>query len=416
MATTHLADSLCASTDLRDERHTIVCLSSQPWADRMWTNKQHVMSRLALRHRVLFVNPEPTRLSRLAECRSVARLLSDGLDWLRAPLVERVNGVEVLDFWGPVALMRSRTSHPLRIAAEFDLKTHLLKRYLEKDGITQAILWVYHPGYGARLAELPRKLLVYDCVDEYSEFPVYKSDPGWIIQREAELCGAADLVFTTSPRLQETKAPLNPSHTHLVPNVGDAAHFARAFAPETSVPEDLRELPRPIACFIGAVSSYKLEADWLVVLAKARPDISVVVIGPIGLSDPDTNVDNLRRIPNLHLLGYRAYAELPGYLKGSDVAIIPYRRNGYTERVFPIKFFEMLATGLPVVISDLPALEPHYGLVRVATTADEFVARCVEALNEDTPEQRSKRIAVANANSWPVRVGRLMELIEERLS
>jgi glycosyltransferase involved in cell wall biosynthesis len=273
---------------------------------------------------------------------------------------------------------------------------------------------VYHPGYGGRVAELPHSVVVYDCVDEYTEFPPYKPNPGWLIEREAALCRAADVVTTTSAGLYDKKRPLNPEHTHLVHNVGDFAHFSRARATETRVPDDISALPRPIIGFLGAVSDYKLDAGWLTAFARKHRDKSIVLVGPVGVGDPTTDVSALAAEPNVHLLGHRSYGALPGYVKGFDVGVIPYRINEYTTHSFPIKFFELLASGKPLVISNLPALAEYYDRVLVARTADEFVAACERALAE--PERgREARLALAADNTWDHRVERILVHVRRAL-
>ena len=117
----------------------------------------------------------------------------------------------------------------------------------------------------------------------------------------------------------------------------------------------------------------------------------------------------------MHVLGTRDYSELPAYLKGCDVAVIPYRLNEYTESVFPIKFFEYMATGKPVVISRLPALEGFLDSVRVADDEQSFVAQCDDAI-ESAGAGAEARVALAEANSWSKRVSDLMGLIEQKLA
>lgn len=139
------------------------------------------------------------------------------------------------------------------------------------------------------------------------------------------------------------------------------------------------------------------------------------MIGPTGLSDPGTDVSRLAALPNVHLFGHRDYRALPAYVKGFDVAVIPYRINEYTRGVFPIKFFELMASGRPVVISNLPALEEYYPHVLVARTADELVDRCEAALG-DSAHARSVRLELAARNTWSDRVRALWEHVEGRLS
>lgn len=395
------------------DRLTIVCFSSQPWEDGMWTNKQHVMSRVARRHRVLFVNfgaQSPFKF--VAKTREGAEQRVTLTDLWRVPAVRRISeSLEVLDVWTPTWLGFLPRDHALREQLDFEHRVDVVDRWLRARGIRDVVAWVYHPGYGASIARLPQQLVVYDCVDEYTAFPEFARAKEWIARRERELCRVAGVVSCTAPALVEAKRPLAPGRVHLVHNVGDAAHFERALAPETAVPSDVASLPKPVIGFVGAVSDYKLDTSWLEHLARARPDWSVVLVGPTGVADPGTDVARLQALPNVKLLGHRRYEQLPGYLKGFDVAVIPYRINDYTRAVFPIKFFEFLASGRPVVISPLPAVEDYYSAVHVAHTAPELVSACETALREDTPQQRQDRLTLAHRNSWDARVAKLLDLI-----
>jgi glycosyltransferase involved in cell wall biosynthesis len=126
-------------------------------------------------------------------------------------------------------------------------------------------------------------------------------------------------------------------------------------------------------------------------------------------------VGKLRALSNVQLLGHRDYATLPSYLKGFDVAVIPYRINDYTRAVFPIKFFEFLASGRPVVISALPAVRDYWAAVRVADSFEAFLSECDAALTGDTPEARDRRVKLAASNSWDSRVSKLLGLVETAL-
>src|SRR5690606_8984533 len=185
--------------------------------------------------------------------------------------------------------------------------------------------------------------VVYHCVDEI------KAQPGMpaaeIEAAEAELLAAADHCFVTAEHLLETRRRLNP-RTHYFPNVADFEHFARARDACTRVPDDLAALPQPRIGFGGAISGYKLDLPLVRRVAESYPEWSVVLIGQIGEGDPWTDVRALRGVPNLHLLGPRPYADLPAYLKGFDVAILPSPINAYTRGMFPMKFFEYLAAGV----------------------------------------------------------------------
>jgi glycosyltransferase involved in cell wall biosynthesis len=400
------------------ERLTILCLSSQLWEDGMWTNKQHVMSRIAQQHRVIYVNFGNQHLgpflTRAASEDPDARLGYHNV-W-RRPFVRRIHpSLEIVDVWSAHWFYRFAHGHPVRVQNEFEHRLTVVRRWLREQRIGDAVVWVYHPGYGASVASLPHRLILYDCVDEYSAFPEFKNSADWIRRRERELCSVADVVSCTAPALYEAKRELAPGRTHLVHNVGDAEHFERAMDKATPVPADLGGAARPVIGFIGAVSDYKLDTDWLIALAEARPAWTVALVGPTGVADPGTDVSKLAALPNVKLLGHRPYAALPGYLKAFDVAVIPYRLNDYTRSVFPIKFFEFLASGRPVVISALPAVREFWGSVRVAETSDDFIRQCDAALANDTPEAQERRVALARQNSWPERVRKLLGLVEGAL-
>jgi glycosyltransferase involved in cell wall biosynthesis len=377
----------------------------------MWTNKQHIMSRLASEHRVYYVEHAANSLGE----RLLASFSDKGspLD----PDHRVLDGVNVLRFARlvPRFVTKLDPASRSRIFGEFDLRSRLLRRYLEQRSISDAILWIYHPGYGTAALGLPHRLSLYDCVDEYAEFPAYKKSPEWLLSREEALCRNVDIVFATSEKLFEAKRGYNPNNTYLVHNVGDAGHFHLADDEATIVPDDILRLPKPIVGFVGAVSPYKLNLAWVSHLARAKPSWSVVLIGPVGVGEPQAKLAPIEGIPNVHLLGHRPYASLPGYVRGFDVAVIPYVKNSYTESCFPIKFFEFLASGRPVVISDLPALGAYFDAVHVARTAEEFVERCAHAV-EHPEAGKARRVELSFQNDWSSRIDKLMEQIECRLS
>jgi len=275
------------------------------------------------------------------------------------------------------------------------------------------VVWVYHPEAVRALRHLPARLTCYDCVDDWATFPQYAARRAEIVALEESLARRADLLFVTAPKLFAAKRALNP-HTHLVPNVGDYDHFARAMDPATPLPDDVADLARPIVGFVGTLDDYKVNVDWVARLARAHPHWSLLLIGPGGVAGESSRVD-LTALPNVHALGYRPYADLPAYLKACAVCIIPYRLSDHTAGVFPIKFFEMLATGRPVVATALPALQPYAGVARLAHTAEEFVRQVEKGVAEGPVAGRYQRLAVARRHTWEHRVDQLESLVRQRL-
>lgn len=282
-------------------------------------------------------------------------------------------------------------------------------------GMRDPVLWIYHPDGVSFLGRMNERMVVYDCVDEYSAFPAYSSRERKmeIISNEEELLRKADVVFTTSKPLQEAKKKLNPN-TYLVHNVADVSHFSRAYYEELSLPDDLREVGRPIIGFIGAVDDYKVDIELVSTIASMHPEWSVVLVGPVAEGDQSTSIESLRSRDNIYVLGLRPYTKLPSYLRAFDICIIPYRLNDYTRYSFPLKVFEFLAAGKPVVTTDLPSLAELRDVVRIASSPEEFVEDIAQALLEDS-SQAKKRIEIASQNTWDHRIDQLLSTIETHL-
>jgi len=257
---------------------------------------------------------------------------------------------------------------------------------------------------------------VYYCVDEFSEFAGYDREA--ILSAEGRLALRADMVVTTSQALFEAKGPLN-ANTMLVPHGVDHSHFARATSADTVVPADIAGLPRPILGFWGLVQGW-VDVALIRQLAVGRPDWSVVLIGEVA-----TDVSALRDLPNVHLLGRRPYASLPGYARGFDAGLIPFRVNRLTRAVNPIKLREYLSAGLPVVSTPLPEVQRYAQLVRIAEPGAGFIAACDEVLgacreaagtvHSDGEVQAAARQAAMRGETWAVKVEEICARLESGL-
>jgi glycosyltransferase involved in cell wall biosynthesis len=272
----------------------------------------------------------------------------------------------------------------------------------------RATLWTYNPLTTRLLDCSPFERIVYHCVDDIAAQPGMPA--GTLERAESELARGADIVFATSPKLAETRREWNPE-THFLPNVADFAHFSRALEPDLAVPDDIARLRGPRIGFIGAISGYKLDFALIRRTALELPDCSIVLIGQVGEGDPWTDAAILGGLPNVHLLGPRPYDLLPAYLKGMDVAMLPNAINAYTESMFPMKFFEYLAAGRPVVSVDLPALRPFADVVSLAGSAESFAAAIRAALDGQIAPL-DDRLALARAHTYDARTDRMLELLD----
>ncbi|MGC6482629.1 MAG: glycosyltransferase [Synechococcus sp.] len=331
-----------------------VVLATADWDHPLWTNKQHTALTLAAAgHRVLYVESlgiRPPRVGAADRTRIVRRLRR----LLQLPRQRR----ERLWVWSPPVLPGGHSGLALQLNRRFlQGGLELACRWL---GFTNPILWTYNPLTTLYLDLKKFSGTVYHCVDRIQD------QPGMPVARietsEQALSRAVDVVFATSPQLQISHRQWN-HHTLLFGNVADHAHFSRARQGDAAgplpCPQLLQRLARPRLVFMGAIDAYKLDLGLLLQLAQRNPAWRFVLLGPVGECDPSTDVAALQACPNVDFVGPVAYAALPAWLAHSDVALLPLQLNGYTRHMFPMKFFEYLSSGLPVVATAIPALDSH---------------------------------------------------------
>jgi glycosyltransferase involved in cell wall biosynthesis len=375
---------------LRD--HDIVCVGFADWDTELWTNQHHLMSRLARHNRVLFVESLGLRQPQLAR-RDLARIVRRLRRGLAPP--RAVDGLHVLS---PLVLPFHRYRAVRALNAR--LLPALVRRAMRRLGFAaNPILWAYVPQAESLLEMLAPSLVIYHCVDDMAA----QAGIDAVAFRAAEtrFAARADLVLASAPALAERMRTLS-GNVLYAPNVADTELFATALAPGPSDPA-LAALPEPRIVFTGAIVQTKLDFELLIALARARPDWSFALVGPVGPGDPRTDVSGLEAEPNVHLLGARTYSELPAVLRAADAGLIPYASHELTRSIFPMKVYEYLAAGLPVIATPLPALQ---GIAALATAPDAegIVALLERALAEDTREQRAERSRMAASHSWERRL------------
>jgi glycosyltransferase involved in cell wall biosynthesis len=383
----------------------IVLIATADWEHPFWTNKQRVAQLLARAgHRILYVESLGLR-----QVSPSGRDLSRIFKRLKRAF-QGVRDVEPNIFvWSPLVLPFHRYE---KIAA---FNRNVLHRSLRKlrDELCfeNALLWSYNP----LMLEVAQKAgfteLVYHCVDELKAAP--KMPVETLAREEERFCKAAQLVITTAPELQRTRSLWN-HNTHYLPNPGDFAHFHSALEVDV-LPEDLRRIPQPRLGFIGALSSYKVDEELLLHLAKTHPEWNLVLIGQIGEGEPGSRFEKLTALSNVFFLGPRPYEVLPTYLAGTQVALLPCPLNDYTRNMFPLKFFEYLAAGVPVVSTALPALQAYRNACYWCTTPEEVCAAIEDLLAHPRKAQtlRERGFALARENTWEKRVASMRELITQ---
>ena len=389
----------------------VVLLATADWDHPFWTNKQHVAKALAqLGHRVLYIESVGLRPPRLEgqDLRRLWRRLRRGL----RPPRRVAPGIWV---WSP--LLIPAANHGWKRSLNQALFSNLLEMWRRLLRLKPDILWTYNPLTGM-LLQLPLKnyrQLVYHCVDDLAAQPCMPS--ALIVEQEAMLCGASDQVFVTSPELLRTRSRVS-RHIRYDPNVADVAHFAQARTGMLAVPKDMQQLPPgPKLGFVGAVSAYKLDLDLIEALAQHRSDCQIILIGRIGEGDPSTQLMRLQRYSNVHCLGPKPYDQLPSYLQAFDLALLPCPINHYTRSMFPMKFFEYLAAGPPVVATNLPALDQYKSLATLCKDQADFLNAVDQVLGakERHPHFRIPLDQVPVYSSYQERTLAMMDELERRL-
>jgi glycosyltransferase involved in cell wall biosynthesis len=397
----------------------IVCVSSLDWS-AMWTSKQQIMHRLAETNRVLYVEEPVTMLAPLkvpAHWRrwgaALPRLnrIDAGLWTLTPPpFLPFGNMKAVVNRANQAVLCRyiEWAMNRLYFDEEYIFWTYLPTSVVLLDHLTA------RPGAAeGRVASTGRRpcLTVYHCVDEHSAFPGFVS-PETVKAYDDALTRRADLVITTSENLRLSRERLNP-HTYTVLNAADVEIFNRALDPDVALPADLAAIPAPRLGVVGLHDS-RLDVDAIEAIALADRSWQMVLIGPVKAGQVDE--PRLRRLPNVHFLGEKPRAELPGYLKGMAAALIPYKRNELTRNIFPLKLFEYLAAGVPVVAGGLPELASFSGAIGVADGPADYPGLVRQQIESDSAEKRAARVALAAQNTWAHRVKQISGYVEEALA
>jgi UDP-galactopyranose mutase len=339
---------------------TVICLSHLRW-NFVYQRPQHLLSRCARDRRVVFFE-EPVFDARAPE-------------------------LELRDEEGVTVAVPHLAPDTAEDVAEV-AQRKMIDRVLYELDNPRPVLWYITPMAIAFTQHVKPRAVVYDCMDELS---LFHNAPAVLKEREALLLKHADVVFTGGHSLYEYKRSHSQHRNiHAFPSSVDVAHFARA-RHTIAEPADQAAIPHPRIGFFGVIDE-RMDLELIAELVDQRPDLQLVMLGPVAKIAPDS----LPLRSNLHWLGSKAYDELPAYLAGWDVAMLPFARNDSTRFISPTKTPEYLAAGKPVVSTSITDVIKPYGregLAWIADSAGEFAAAVDEALRSD----RIARLAHADA-------------------
>jgi glycosyltransferase involved in cell wall biosynthesis len=381
----------------------VVCVGFNDWESDGWTNQHHLMSRLAASgSRVLFIESLGLRRPSLGSGRDLRRISRRLRRGLARPRVR--DGVTVLS-----PLVVPAHSHAsVRALNAWILRTRV-RRVVRQLGFHSPVLWAYVPQAEVLLDVLDPELVIYHCVDDIAAQEGI--DTTSFDAAERRFARRADLVIASAPALAARMRDLS-DRVLYAPNVADTRLFARALE-DGPIDAQIAALSEPRILFVGAIAENKVDFELLAGVAAAHRDWTFALVGPVGLGYPQTDVSLLNAQPNVHLLGPRAQADLPAVLRAAAAGVIPYRQSRLTASIFPMKVYEYLAAGLPVVATGLPALEGVQDIALVDGIA-ETVAALERALRENAPERRRARSAGALSHSWEARLAEIGAALAEQ--
>lgn len=279
------------------------------------------------------------------------------------------------------------------------------RRTWKELGMTAPIFWISDPYFSFFARDHGQRLTVFDWI--HDEGVRERSRLDQVFRRlRAETLRGADLVFTPSRVIYERHGRGDPRF-HLVPH---GAALPSDPGPPGPAPEDISAIPSPIIGFVGTIGP-AVDLELLEALAEGRKDWSFVLIGEVRRP-----LGGLAARPNVYLLGPKRREELPRYLSCFSAGIIPYRVSPETETVHPVKTYDYLAAGLPVISTRLAELDGLKDMVKLAAGREDFLVRLERALAGDTPELRRQRREFARNNSWDARAEQAEEIIREALA
>jgi UDP-galactopyranose mutase len=363
----------------------LICLSHLRW-NFVFQRPQHLLTRCAQSRRVFFIE-EPIFQSDHPAHFEMSNPV--GNVWVVVPhLVEDCDEAEVCM-----------------------IQQKLLDELLVDYQVQQYVCWYYTPMALAFTHHLKPLAVIYDCMDELSAF---KGASPALKEREAHLFQRANLVFTGGQSLYEAKRDHHP-HVYAFPSSVDVPHFAQART-ITEEPVDQASIPHPRLGFYGVVDE-RMDLELLAGIAEAQPDWHLVIIGPVVKIDPAL----LPQHSNIHYLGGKDYSELPHYLAGWDVAMLPFARNESTRFISPTKTPEYLAAGKPVISTSIQDVVRPYGqqqMVHIADTVSEFVAAAKLVLHPDfqVTSWLERVDAFLDQISWDRTWSSMLKLIEESVA
>lgn len=369
----------------------LIFVSLEDW-DEVWRRNQFLCSGFARRfpdRKILFIAP----------ARDVSNRLRRGrLSELRGKATWKVPGFANITVTQPLKLVPNSLSVGRRLN-EAMARAHV--RHAAQDtGIVNPILWLNPQDALHLVGRMEERAVIYDITDDWTELTQSKALTRRIIAQDAELCRKANAVIVCSQRLYNLKRNLA-RNLYLIPNGVEAEHYCRVLDSTEPLIADTARWRKPVLGYTGTIHPDRVDAALVEALARRFAEGTVALIGPMLLSAESQA--RLQACGNVVLTGAVAYERLPDYMRAFDVCITPHRMTPFTESLNPIKLWEYLAAGKPIVSTDVAGFRDYPEFVRIAADTEGFVCAVQEALREN-PAKGAARREEARRHSWEKRI------------
>ncbi|AFS83512.1 glycosyltransferase [Candidatus Nitrosopumilus sediminis] len=374
-----LEHAVAKATPHKLEKKDILCFPIINW-DFRYQRPQHLMSRFAKAgHRVFYFTVNLRTLQNSYEIKQIQENIYQ---------VE-LNSPEFFDIYKDVL----KPKHVDAILESFDK----FKNDLNIDAI-QHVQFPFWADMSIAIKKNYDFKIIFDCLDDFVAFDNVIDER---IKEEEILFSNSDLITVSSSYLMQKAMKFTNNYIFL-PNACEFDHFNKN--PDSSI---ISKFKKPIIGYFGSIADW-FDTELLEYVATKCPDYTFVMIGHTFGSD----IRKLKEFKNVHFLGERPYSELPKYLHSFDVCLIPFRKTPLIHATHPIKIYEYMAAGKPVVATDMPELYPMSKLCYISTTKEDYFENIKKAVNENNPDLQKKRMEFASKNTWYNRFEKLYAKLE----
>lgn len=398
----------------------ILCFSFDPWSN-FWKRKQKLLFLLSKEpgvNKVLYAEA-PRRLFDLTDSLGKLFLRDENKSfWQRGVLRTLTSITPSFFLFSPVLFFPFTRSNEFLHDLSVKYFLRVINRHMKKQGMSRYILWLYHPrqlDYVQYLSSQPL-LIVYDWTDDWvlSDTSLDKNERNRLVALQDELLKTSGLIFTVSSDLFRRAKKENPN-TYLIPNGANFELFSSVALDSILVDEEIKRLKKPIIGYTGQITS-RIDFKLVKLLAQAKSDWSFVFIGPVFGAETKKEIEeNLKDIRNVYFLGPRDQGVLPAFVKGFDVCMIPHKVDPLTKSMDPIKLYDYLSTGKPIVSTNVAGTEKFSDLISIAHNEVEFSKKLEDSLADSSMELIKRRQSIAQENCWQNRANEVASILQRTL-